>query len=112
MLSDKTMLAKILAAKNRGVDVRVLLADLPAIGSSPAANQGALDQLGELGAYFTKHYLHGKVIVADDQAFVGSQNFTGGGLLHNRELGEILTNKTLVETLAKQFQEDVANPTP
>lgn len=112
MLSDKTMIAKILAAKARGVDVHVLLANLPAIGSSPPANQGALDQLGDLGAYFTKHYLHGKVIVADDRAFVGSQNFTGGGLLHNRELGEILTNKTLVEALANQFQEDETQPAP
>jgi phosphatidylserine/phosphatidylglycerophosphate/cardiolipin synthase-like enzyme len=115
MLSDKTMVAKIIAAHTRGVDVRVLLADLPALGSSPAANQDALDQISGAGAaadYFSTHYLHGKVIVADDTAFVGSQNFTGGGLLHNRELGEIFTSKPLVETLAKQFLVDQANPTP
>jgi phosphatidylserine/phosphatidylglycerophosphate/cardiolipin synthase-like enzyme len=110
-LNDKTMIAKINAAKGRGVDVRVLLADIPAIGSSPAANQAALDAI-QGAAYFSAHYLHGKVIVADDQAFVGSQNFTGGGLLHNRELGEILTSKTIVDSLAKHFLADQANPTP
>ena len=106
------MIAKIQAAKDRGVDVHVLLANIPGIGGSPAANQAALDALGSLAGYFSTHYLHGKVIVADDRAFVGSQNFTSGGLLHNRELGEILTNKALVAALAKQFQDDEASPTP
>lgn len=111
-LNDPTMIAKLLAAKARGVEVKVLLANIPGLGSSPAPNQAALDQLGDAGGYFSTHYLHGKVIVADDRAFVGSQNFTAGGLLHNRELGEILTSKSLVDTLAKRFQEDDANPTP
>jgi len=110
-LSDKTMIEKINDAKGRGVDVRVLLADLPAIGSSPPANQAALDAI-DGAAYFTAHYLHGKVIVADDRAFVGTQNFTGGGLLHNRELGEVLTSKTIVDSLAKHFLADQASPTP
>ena len=114
-LNDSTMLDKLVAAKNRGVDVRVLLGNQPGFGSAPPANQPAIDQLTGAGAaadYFTTHYLHGKVIITDDSAFVGSQNFTSGGLDHNRELGEIFTSKTIVDTLAKQFQVDQANPSP
>lgn len=55
--------------------------------------------------FFTAHYLHGKVVVADDQAFVGSQNFTAGGLGKNRELGEILDS-------TRTFLADQAKPTP
>jgi phosphatidylserine/phosphatidylglycerophosphate/cardiolipin synthase-like enzyme len=93
----------------------VLLGMQPGFGGAPPANQGAIDQLtaASISAdYFTEHYLHGKVIVADGSAFVGSQNFTSGGLKINRELGEILNSKTIADTLAKQFLADAAHPTP
>ena len=114
-LNDSTMLDKLVAAQGRGVDVRVLLGNQPGFGGAPPANQPAIDQLTGAGAkadYFTTHYLHGKVIVADDSAFVGSQNFTSGGLGKNRELGEVLTSTTVVSSLVKQFLADAANPTP
>jgi phosphatidylserine/phosphatidylglycerophosphate/cardiolipin synthase-like enzyme len=114
-LNDSTMLDKLVAAHGRGVDVRVLLGNQPGFGGAPPANQPAIDQLTGAGAkadYFTTHYLHGKVIVADDSVFVGSQNFTSGGLDNNRELGEILTSTSVVSSLAKQFQADAANPSP
>jgi phosphatidylserine/phosphatidylglycerophosphate/cardiolipin synthase-like enzyme len=68
--------------------------------------------VGITAGFFTTHYLHGKVIVADTSAFVGSQNFTRGGLVNNRELGEVLTSSTIVATLAKTFLADEKNPTP
>jgi len=62
--------------------------------------------------FFTAHYLHGKVVVADDQAFVGSQNFTKGGLVNNRELGSVLTSSAIVTALAKSFTTDQSHPAP
>jgi phosphatidylserine/phosphatidylglycerophosphate/cardiolipin synthase-like enzyme len=114
-LSDASLISSLIAAKNRGVDVRVLLGDQPSLGNSPPPNQAALDQLSSAGVpagFFTAHYLHGKVIVADGSAFVGSQNFTAGGLRNNRELGEITTSAPIVDALAALFVADQASPTP
>ena len=43
---------------------------------------------------------------ADDKAFVGSQNFTNGGLNNNRELGEILDDADGVKKLVETFKSD------
>ena len=114
-LKDATLQQHLIDAKHNGVDVRVLLGNQPMGTSGPAVNQPAIDALKAAGipaALFTTHYLHGKVIVADGQAFVGSQNFTSGGLGNNRELGEILPSTTIVDALAKGFLVDQAKPNP
>ena len=114
-LNDSGVLSHLASAKQRGVDVHVLLGMQPGFGGAPPANQAAIDELtgeGIPAAFFTAHYLHGKVIVIDDAAFVGSQNFTSGGLKNNRELGEILDSSTIVSALAKQFEADQAHPAP
>jgi phosphatidylserine/phosphatidylglycerophosphate/cardiolipin synthase-like enzyme len=114
-LNDATLLSHLAEAKQRGVDVHVLLGMQPGFGGAPPANQPAIDELTAAGipaAFYTAHYLHGKVIVVDDEAFVGSQNFTSGGLIHNREVGEVLTSSTIVNALAQQFLADEAKPTP
>ncbi|MCS6884903.1 MAG: phosphatidylserine/phosphatidylglycerophosphate/cardiolipin synthase family protein [Acidobacteriota bacterium] len=109
-LTDQTIIDKLIAAKQRGVDVRVLLAK-PEDGDP---NRPALEQLAAAGIkvnYFTKHYLHAKGIVSDNQAFLGSQNFTGGGLFRNREVGQIFNQPDIVNQLAEIFLADEANPT-
>jgi phosphatidylserine/phosphatidylglycerophosphate/cardiolipin synthase-like enzyme len=103
------------AAKRRGVDVQVLLGNQPGFGGTPPPNQKAIDELNAAGIpaqFFTRHYLHGKVVVADNQAFVGSQNFTAGGLLNNRELGEQLSNPEIVKALANMFADDAIHSQP
>lgn len=114
-LSDASTIDRLIAAKQRGADVHVLLGYQPGFNGGAPANQPAIDRLtaaGVTAGYFTAHYLHGKVIVADGAAFVGSQNFTAGGLVHNRELGEVLTSPSEVTALAEGFLADEAHPTP
>ena len=114
-LADTGVIDALIAAKQRGVDVHVLLGNQPGFGGAPPANQPAIDQLtgaGITAGYFTTHYLHGKVIVSDDAAFVGSQNFTSGGLDKNREVGEIVTDSATVGTLVTTFASDEAHPAP
>jgi hypothetical protein len=53
----------------------------------------SLTGAGATAQFFTNHDLHGKVIVADGAAFVGSQ-------------------KRVVDALAMQFASDEANPAP
>ena len=108
-LSDDTLVTKLLAAKQRGVDVRVLLGYQPGFGGAPPGNQAALDKLvagGVKADFLRKHYLHAKAIVSDDRAYIGSQNFTNGGLRNNRELGEIFDDHDLVTKLVSTFESD------
>lgn len=110
--SDKDLVGRLIAARQRGVAVRVLLGYQPWL-DDPPPNQATLDKLLAAGieaAYFSRHYLHGKLLVADDRAFVGSQNFTKGGLVRNRELGVILSQGELVADLAAMFDADAAEP--
>ena len=114
-LADATLQQHLKDAAHRGVTVRVLLGMQPGFGGAPPGNQPAIDDLASAGiaaGFFTAHYLHGKVVVADGHAFVGSQNFTRGGLVNNRELGEILDSATIVAALEKTFAADLAHPAP
>lgn len=109
-LTDPTVIDKLIAAKARGVDVRVLLGK----PEDNDPNRPAFDRLAAAGVkvnYYTKNYLHAKGIVSDNQAFLGSQNFTGGGLFRNREVGQIFTQPDIVNQLATIFLADEANPT-
>ena len=84
----------------------------PSFGT-PSKNDATLLTLqkAEIPANYLKHnYLHAKAIVADDLAYVGSQNFTGGGLINNREVGAMLTDPAVVETLVQTFLADQASP--
>ena len=58
-------------------------------------------------------YIHAKSMVADGlRAYVGSENFTTGSLLHNRELGVIFAQPAEVQkvlsTTAADFQRGTA----
>jgi cardiolipin synthase len=107
-LSDSDFTTRIIAAKKRGVDVRVLLGYQPAFGGSPpnAPAIAALTAAGIDAQYLKKHYLHAKAIVADSEVYLGSQNFTNGGLRNNREMGEILSDATSVSTVVTTFEAD------
>jgi len=108
-LSDADLIGRLVKAKARGVDVHVLLGYQPGFGGGAPAGDATLAQLkagGVTAAYLKAHYLHAKAIVADDQAYLGSQNFTNGGLRTNRELGEIFDDADLVQTLVTTFQKD------
>ena len=113
-LKDPDIEAALIAAKKKGCDVRVLLGFQPGFGGPPA-NQPAIDALKAAGipaGFFTRHYLHAKGVIAGNKAWLGSQNFTAGGLLNNRELGEILDDPSAVALLQKTFLDDQARPTP
>lgn len=107
---DPSIIALLIAAKKRKVDVRVLAAH-PLPGEADK-NQPALQQFTSAGIpakELTRYYLHAKVIIADDQAFVGSQNFSTAALQSNRELGGILDAPEIVQQLVQTFQGDFAS---
>ena len=108
-LKDATLVQHLITAKKRGVDVRVLLGYQPGFGGNPPDNQAAIDQLTAAGVeakFLESHYLHAKAIVADSSVYLGSQNFTSGGLANNREVGEILTDSKSVSLVEQTFASD------
>lgn len=93
--------------------MRVLLGYQPPFGGQPSKNEAALTELraAEITAeYLTNNYLHAKGIVSDDSVYLGSQNFTNGGLRNNREVGEIFTSPAVVAKIAATFEADAAKP--
>jgi phosphatidylserine/phosphatidylglycerophosphate/cardiolipin synthase-like enzyme len=111
-LDDADLVSRLVAAKKRGVDVRVLLGYQPSFGapSKTALSLKTLQAAGIQASFLKSHYLHGKSIVADDRVYLGSQNFTNGGLRTNREFGEILDDQAVVKTVVTTFTADLANP--
>src|SRR5262249_46964312 len=113
-LYDPTLVDHLIAAKQRGVDVHVLAAgsggaptdDDPMCGATNKKNIDNIQKLVAAGIkaeQFNTNYLHAKAIIADDKVFIGSQNFSSGGLVNNRELGEIINDQTVVQQMVDTF---------
>ena len=113
-LSDQATIDHLIAARKRGVEVKVLLGVQP-IPHLPPKNEAAIKQLKAAGidaGYLTSSYLHAKTVITESRVFIGSQNFTGGGLEHNREVGEVLDDRALVTQAQQAFEADFADPGP
>lgn len=111
-LNDAAMIEHLIKAKQAGADVKVLLGVQPGAAKKPK-NEPAAVQLRAAGVqveYLTRSYLHAKGIVSDNTAFLGSQNFSAGGLKDNREFGATFDQPDFVQQLAAVFDEDFANP--
>jgi phosphatidylserine/phosphatidylglycerophosphate/cardiolipin synthase-like enzyme len=103
-LSDAQILSSLEAAGDRGVKVHVVLADT---ASTTAA--ATLKQHGVQLVTFSGYYVHAKSIVVDGAyAYVGSENFSGGSLGYNRELGVLTNTASEVAKVEKTTQSDFA----
>lgn len=91
----------------RGVAVQVVL---PQPQSSSDSNQQGIDAITNAGVKVresSKLYMHAKMMVADGQkAFVGSENISTASFEHNRELGVIIADGNVINTLQQTFQQD------
>ncbi|HEY4384645.1 MAG TPA: phospholipase D-like domain-containing protein [Ktedonobacteraceae bacterium] len=104
-------------AANHGVHVQVIL---PATKSSSSDSSGSnsgnskgeamIKQSGVQVKESTRLYMHAKIIVVDgQQAFVGSENISTASLNRNRELGIIVSDAAVLNTLQSTFQLDWSN---
>lgn len=105
---DNSIQQALVSAAHRGVDVQVIL-PTPYTGESDSNLSGIA--ILKAGGVQVKEdpalYIHAKIIVADGmQAFVGSENISAPSLDGNRELGILLSDKGIVTTLQKTFQQD------
>ncbi|MCS6842884.1 MAG: phospholipase D-like domain-containing protein, partial [Caldilineales bacterium] len=112
-LQDPALIARLAAAAQRGVRVRITT---PAVYDPGESEYGAVDQLFDAGVairFLDDPYVHAKAMLVDGRvAMVGSQNLTTNSLENNRELGIVFDDAAAVNTLAGYFLRDWNNAKP
>ena len=111
-MSDTAVVNALISAAQRGVIVEVVMT----YSSDWTDN---FKKLAEAGVGIRTYaadaalYIHAKLIVSDGTAaFVGSQNFSVSSLNDNRELGIILHDSNLLDSLSTTFHNDWIGGTP
>lgn len=102
---DDGLLDAIERAKENGAEVKVIL-------SSEYAKPEAVESLRKesIDVIFTKK-LHGKAIISDSRVLITSANMNMYGLKMNRELGVIIDDSRVSDTIAREFTSFTASPT-
>ncbi|MBL9018695.1 MAG: hypothetical protein JNL83_31205 [Myxococcales bacterium] len=100
-LSETNVRNAIGEAKQRGVNVRVILED---------PTDSSVQYLTGLGIPVkfppSSIYLHSKLIIADGVAFVGSENMSQTALSRNREVGVFVTEPAAQQVIKSAFESD------
>jgi phosphatidylserine/phosphatidylglycerophosphate/cardiolipin synthase-like enzyme len=85
---------------------------LPAPGSGQDSNASGVALLRKAGISVRadrQYYIHAKLMLIDQaHAYVGSENISTASLDDNRELGLIVANPQIIQTLATTFASDYA----
>lgn len=107
-MQDSAIERALINAAGRGVRVQVLL---PAVSSSSGdSNSEGISTITQGGIQVKEDprlYMHAKIIVVDGaKAFVGSENISAASLDQNRELGIIVSDQSVLNTLEQTFQQD------
>lgn len=103
-ISEMTVRDAIGAAKQRGVNVRVILDNTTDNAETRAYFMGLGIPVHDAGNFF----LHAKLLIADGVAFVGSENFSQTALTKNREVGAFVFEPAPVAVIQQQFDADYA----
>lgn len=114
---DKKILAAMCAASKRGVKVRFINAAAhPKEPGGEDPNKPGREELAAAGVkvkIITAPFIHAKAILADNgtpaaKAYIGSGNFSTVSFDRNRELGVISSEKHVLDSLQKVFDQDWA----
>ena len=102
--SDPHIINLLIEKFKAGVKVNLML------GHQNYSNVNAAKQLSASGfnnvRFLEEPFLHGKIIISDNKAYIGSINLTTNSMERNRELGIILTDNILVNALKSSYDED------
>jgi phosphatidylserine/phosphatidylglycerophosphate/cardiolipin synthase-like enzyme len=116
-MGDSVITSALEADARRGVDVKVTM-------TAESTWDSAWSALEKAGVHVRTYknstkviYIHAKAVVADagaadQQLFVGSENFSSASLRRNRELGIRTTNKSVISDIAAVLAGDYAGATP
>jgi cardiolipin synthase A/B len=116
-MDDTAVENALISAAKRGVDVQVC-------GENEDGEyDSAYTTLTNAGVHITYYsnpngfYIHAKAILADygqsdAKVFIGSENFSNTSLNENRELGLIISDQTIMSSIASTFASDFKGGTP
>ena len=111
-IADVGVRTAIIGAKNRGVTVRVILADASEVSDNPATAT-FLKNAGVQVRILSNPVPHIKLVIADRKAaLIGSHNLSSSSLRDNREIGEIVRTTAAVNVLAARLDGDWNLATP
>jgi uncharacterized protein (TIGR03437 family) len=116
-MSDTSVVNALVSAAGRGVLVQVTMTN------TGNEYSGEFNQLVAAGARVSTYastaslYIHAKAILADygspaAQVFIGSENFSKASLTENRELGLILSDPAIMQSIAGTLTGDFNGGTP
>jgi phosphatidylserine/phosphatidylglycerophosphate/cardiolipin synthase-like enzyme len=100
-VSETTIRTAITDAKARGVNVRVIIED-PTDSSVPVFKAAGIPVKQPPSSI----YVHAKLIIADQVAFVGSENMSYTSLMKNREVGVLAFEPEAYAPIQTQFDSD------
>jgi hypothetical protein len=116
-MGDRDVINALVSAAERGVSVKV------AMTNSGNEYSSEFDQLVAAGVEVSTYgsnaslYIHAKAILADygtagAQVFIGSENFSNASLRENRELGKILSDPAIMQSIAATLTSDFNGGAP
>lgn len=103
-ISEQGIRDAIVAARQRGVNVRVLIESSG--DNTEVKNYFLANGIAVKSAYNV--YVHSKLLIADGVAFVGSENFSITALTKNREVGAFVFEPTPAALIQQTFEADWA----
>lgn len=100
------MIAELVAAQGRGVDVRLIMSQFETMGKTPWLEK--LQSTGfDLGSARIQGNVHNKGMIVDDHiTVVSSQNWSADGVLRNRDAGVIIYNANIAAYFRGIFDHD------
>jgi len=97
---------QILAEKTKTDQIRIIIPDLKKIPSN-AALAHKLQTTGVMIRELKSPYIHAKLLISDDsKAYIGSVNFSTQSMDENRELGIVIEESGVIQTLNNSFESD------
>ncbi|HEY9856453.1 MAG TPA: phospholipase D-like domain-containing protein, partial [Stenomitos sp.] len=112
VIGDQAIADHLGARAKAGVDIRVMLSNMAGKqGNGASTNEAERKQLAAAGitqvAFMKSRVMHAKTIEVDGtRAFIGSENMTTNSLDHNRELGILVQDPTLLSQLDTVLKKD------
>jgi cardiolipin synthase len=110
---DESLMAALQLAAIRGVDVRVMLPEIPDHKLVYLAGFAYIAEAEPAGVKFYRYqpgFMHHKVILVDDDlAAVGTANFDNRSIRLNFELMLVFADKPFAQTVHEMLEKDFAN---
>jgi cardiolipin synthase len=109
---DEGVIAALQLAALRGVDVRIVIPDMPDHLAVYLAAFSYFDEVKQTGVKFYRYtdgFLHQKAVLVDDQAaMIGTANFDNRSFRLNFEVTAVIADSVFVEDVERMFQADFA----